>query len=98
MKSYGPQILHTHDPWLGVNLIHPSCKKAAGSYVTLHTQECALLSACESNKSIDVNVLEVRTENINIKKANRTKFLKLHIKIELLQLKQQIKMSAEVFW
>lgn len=42
--------------------------------------------------------LRVRIENINIKKSNRTKFLKLHIKMELLQLKQQIKMSAEVFW
>lgn len=41
--------------------------------------------------------LRVRTENINTKKSNRTKFWKLHIKIEL-QLKQQIKMSAEVFW
>lgn len=42
--------------------------------------------------------LRVRTENINIKKPNRTKFLELHIKTELLQLKQQIKISAEVFW
>lgn len=42
--------------------------------------------------------LKVRTENINIKKSNRTKFLELHIKTELLQLKQQIKISAEVFW
>lgn len=42
--------------------------------------------------------LKVGTENINIKKSNRTKFFKLYIKTELLQLKQQIKISAEVFW
>lgn len=61
------------------------------------SQEHTLLSAWEQ-WSIDVNVPQSENRNINIKKSNRTKFLELHIKTELLQLKQQIKISAEVFW
>lgn len=84
LNPHGPQTTHV------ILDFEPACPPAAAG-------TCSSVSVWEQ-WSIDVNVPQSENWNINIKKANRTKFLELHIKTELLQLKQQIKISAEVFW
>lgn len=90
--------LHTHVILDSEPGLQRSCAGQQAAAL-LSSQEHALLSVSMwEQQSINVNVPPSENWNTNIKTSNRTKFLELHIKTELLPLKQQIKISAEVFW
>lgn len=89
-RLYMHVSLDSESAWSPVQLC-----SAAGSRNALQSGTCLTVSMWEQ-QSIDVNVPQSENWN-NIKMSNRTKFLELHIKTES-PLKQQIKISAEVFW